>query len=103
MAAWGGLLYSLGGGALVFGGCSALALVWLGVSLTMQEPPYVSSLRILLPEGVEASPALEQKLRACDGVNDVLLARKERSLYVKVDSKRVSRQDLELLVIDAGH
>ncbi|HHQ4669273.1 TPA: MFS transporter [Aeromonas veronii] len=99
----GGLLYSLGGGALVFGGCSALALVWLGVSLTMQEPPYVSSLRILLPEGVEASPALEQKLRACDGVNDVLLARKERSLYVKVDSKRVSRQDLELLVIDAGH
>ena len=99
----GGLLYSLGGGALVFGGCSALALVWLGVSLTMQEPPYVSSLRILLPEGVEASPALEQKLRACDGVNDVLLARKERSLYVKVDSKRVSRQDLELLVIDVGH
>jgi MFS family permease len=96
----GGVLYSLGGGVLVFGSCALLALAWLGVSLTMQEPPYVSSLRIVLPEGVEASPVLEQKLRACDGVSDVLLAQQERSLYVKVDSKRVSRRDLELLVID---
>ncbi len=94
----GGLLYSLGGGALVFGGCAALALVWLGVSLTMAEPPYVSSLRIVLPEGVEADTALEQKIRACEGVSDVLLAASERSVYVKVDSKRLSRRDLESLV-----
>lgn len=99
----GGLLYSLGGAALVFGGCTALALVWLGVSLTMAEPPYVSSLRIVLPEGVEANTALEQKIRACDGVSDVLLAASERSVYVKVDSKRISRRDLELLVIDGWH
>lgn len=99
----GGLLYSLGGAALVFGGCAALALLWLGVSLTMQEPPYVSSLRIVLPEGVEANTALEQKVRACEGVSDVLLAASERSVYVKVDSKRISRRDLELLVIDGWH
>ncbi|MGY3860146.1 MFS transporter [Aeromonas lacus] len=99
----GGLFYSLGGAALVFGGCAVLALVWLGVSLTMQEPPYVSSLRIVLPEGVEANTALEQKIRACDGVSDVLLAASERSVYVKVDSKRISRRDLELLVIDGWH
>jgi len=94
----GGLLYGLGGGPLVFGGCAALALVWLGVSLTMAEPPYVSSLRIVLPEGVEATPALEQRIRACDGVSDVLLVREEHSLYVKVDSKRLTRSDLERLV-----
>ncbi|ATL99185.1 MFS transporter [Aeromonas sp. CA23] len=94
----GGLLYSLGGGVLVFGSCALLALAWLGVSLTMQEPPYVSSLRIVLPAGVEASPALEQKIRACDGVSDVLLAPAEHSLYVKVDSKRLTRSDLERLV-----
>ncbi|MCW0506596.1 hypothetical protein A9R10_03490 [Aeromonas piscicola] len=94
----GGLLYSLGGGVLVFGSCALLALAWLGVSLTMQEPPYVSSLRIVLPAGVEASPALEQRIRACDGVSDVLLAPAEHSLYVKVDSKRLSRRDLESLV-----
>ena len=94
----GGLLYSLGGGPLVFGGCAVLALLWFGVSLTMAEPPYVSSLRIVLPEGVAASPALEQKIRACDGVSDVLLVPEEHSLYVKVDSKRLTRSDLERLV-----
>ncbi|KTA93415.1 membrane protein [Aeromonas salmonicida subsp. smithia] len=94
----GGLFYSLGGGALVFGCCALLALIWLGVSLTMQEPPYVSSLRIVLPEGVEASPALEQKIRACDGVSDVMLASAERSVYVKIDAKRLTRQDLEQLI-----
>ncbi|MDM5114363.1 MFS transporter [Aeromonas salmonicida] len=94
----GGLFYSLGGGALVFGCCTLLALIWLGVSLTMQEPPYVSSLRIVLPEGVEASPALEQKIRACEGVSDVMLASAERSVYVKIDAKRLTRQDLEQLI-----
>ena len=94
----GGLLYSLGGGPLVFGGCAVLALLWFGVSLTMAEPPYVSSLRIVLPEGVAATPALEQKIRACDGVSDVLLVPEEHSLYVKVDSKRLTRSDLERLV-----
>ncbi|MDF2401986.1 MULTISPECIES: MFS transporter [Aeromonas] len=94
----GGLFYSLGGGALVFGFCALLALIWLGVSLTMQEPPYVSSLRIVLPEGVEASPALEQKIRACDGVSDVMLASAERSVYVKIDAKRLTRRDLEQLI-----
>ncbi|MEG0007395.1 MAG: MFS transporter [Aeromonas sp.] len=95
----GGLLYGMGGAAWVFGGCSALALCWLGVSLTMQEPPYVSSLRILLPEGVDATPELEQKIRACDGVSDVLMAPAERSLYVKVDTKHLSRSDLERLIV----
>ncbi|UBO75272.1 MFS transporter [Aeromonas rivuli] len=94
----GGLLYSQGGAALVFGSCAVLALIWFGVSLTMQEPPYVSSLRIVLPEGVEATEALEQKVRAREGVKDVLLDSAERSLYVKVDSRRIKRSDLEQLV-----
>jgi predicted MFS family arabinose efflux permease len=94
----GGLLYSVAGAPLVFGSCAVLALLWLGVSLTMQEPPYVSSLRILLPEGVDATAALEQKIRACDGVSDVLLVVEERSLYVKVDTKHLSRSDLERLI-----
>lgn len=58
----------------------------------------MSSLRIVLPEGVEASPALEQKIRACDGVSDVMLASAERSVYVKIDAKRLTRRDLEQLI-----
>ncbi|MGB6190248.1 MAG: MFS transporter [Aeromonas molluscorum] len=94
----GGLLYSQGGAALVFGSCAVLALLWFGLSLTMKEPPYVSSLRIVLPDGVAATPALEQKVRDREGVKDVLLASAERSLYVKVDSRRIKRSDLEQLV-----
>jgi MFS family permease len=94
----GGLLYSQGGAALVFGSCTVLALLWFGLSLSMKEPPYVSSLRIVLPDGVEATPALEQKVRDREGVKDVLLASAERSLYVKVDSRCIKRSDLEQLV-----
>ncbi|MNO06273.1 Inner membrane transport protein YajR [compost metagenome] len=52
----------------------------------------------MLPEGVAATPALEQKIRACEGVSDVLLVEAERSLYVKVDTKHLTRSDLERLV-----
>ena len=86
------------GAALVFAGCATLALAWFALSLTMSEPPYVSSLRIVLPEGVSADAALEQRIRACEGVSDVLLAGAEHSIYVKVDTKRIGRSDLERLV-----
>ncbi|MDO2948060.1 MFS transporter [Aeromonas simiae] len=94
----GGFLYGQGGAALVFAGCAALALAWFALSLTMSEPPYVSSLRIVLPEGVSADAALEKRIRACEGVSDVLLAGAEHSIYVKVDTKRIGRSDLERLV-----
>lgn len=57
----------------------------------------MSSLRIVLPEGVvrRGAGAEDPRLR---GVSDVLLAAAERSVYVKVDSKRLSRRDLESLV-----
>ncbi|MBZ6067577.1 MFS transporter [Aeromonas schubertii] len=99
----GGALYGHGGATLVFAGCAALALAWFALSLTMSEPPYVSSLRIVLPEGVSANQALERHIRACEGVSDVLLAPEEHSLYVKVDTKRVSRSDLERLVTFSPH
>ena len=85
------------GRPLVFGGCAALALVWLGVSLTMAEPLCEQPAHRAAGR-VEATPALEQRIRARDGVSDVLLVREEHSLYVKVDSKRLTRSDLERLV-----
>lgn len=97
VAVWGLSLWP-GGAALVFAGCATLALAWFALSLTMSEPPYVSSLRIVLPEGVSADAALEQRIRACEGVSDVLLAGAEHSIYVKVDTKRIGRSDLERLV-----
>ena len=93
----GGLLYSLGGGALVFGGCAALALVWLGVSLTMAEP--LCEQPAHRAAGRSGGTTRRWSRRSAPArVSDVLLAAAERSVYVKVDSKRLSRRDLESLV-----
>ncbi|MGL5284895.1 Predicted arabinose efflux permease, MFS family [Aeromonas sp. RU39B] len=94
----GGALYGSGGALLVFIGCSLVALLWLGVSLTMAEPPYVSSLRIELPDGLVVSPELERSLARCAGVSDVLLLPEERSVYIKVDIRQTNREQLEQLL-----
>lgn len=75
-----------------------LATVWLFVSMTMQEPPYVSSLRIVLSDAVLAAPNLEKRLKAQPGVSSVFIVPEEKSVYIKIDSKVTSRVELEALI-----
>ncbi|EMH4164125.1 MFS transporter [Pluralibacter gergoviae] len=75
-----------------------LATVWLLVAMTMQEPPYVSSLRITIPDDVEADETLRQRLLAKEGVKDALVIADERSAYVKIDSKVTNRFDIEQII-----
>ncbi|WP_409075311.1 MFS transporter [Pantoea sp. C3] len=75
-----------------------LATVWLFVSMTMQEPPYVSSLRIVLSDAVLAAPNLEKRLKAQPGVSSVFIVPEEKSAYIKIDSKVTSRVELEALI-----
>ncbi|MFB0710081.1 MFS transporter [Buttiauxella noackiae] len=75
-----------------------LAMVWLLVSSTMTEPPYVASLRIELPEDVAADESLKQRLLAQHGVSEVNIIAQERSAYVKIDSKLTNRFEIEQLV-----
>lgn len=75
-----------------------LATVWLFVSMTMQEPPYVSSLRIVLSDSVLAAPNLEKRLKAQPGVSSVFIVPEEKSAYIKIDSKVTSRVELEALI-----
>ncbi|MEX5533418.1 MFS transporter, partial [Pseudomonas syringae] len=46
---------------------AGIAILWLLVSLTMQEPPYVSSLRVVIPH-TDNAELLEQRLRQAPGV-----------------------------------
>ncbi|MEG1465634.1 MAG: MFS transporter [Hafnia sp.] len=94
----GGFLYSHNGAATVFTGCAVLAVIWLAVSMTMKEPPYVSSLRIVIPDTIPATPALELALKQLHGVADVVLIPEEKTAYVKIDSKITNRGDIELFV-----
>ncbi|GME35951.1 MULTISPECIES: MFS transporter [unclassified Pantoea] len=75
-----------------------VAASWLFVSMTMQEPPYVSSLRIVLSDAALAVPNLEQRLKAQKGVNAVFIVPEEKSAYIKIDSKVTSRPELEALL-----
>jgi len=79
----------------VFLAGALLAMVWLLVASTMKEPRYVSSLRIEIPEGVDISDALKQRLETKEGISEVLLVPEERSAYVKIDSKVTNRFEVE--------
>ncbi|SLM64046.1 Putative transport protein [Dickeya aquatica] len=91
----GGALYDLHGATAVFGAGCLLAVGWLLLSLTMQEPPYLSSLRIALPDNALKDQSLGDKLQNHPGVADVVIAPEEFSAYVKIDRKQTSRQQLE--------
>lgn len=75
-----------------------LAVIWLLVSMTMREPPYVSSLRIEVPPQALATRDLQERLLAHPGVKQVLIVTKESSAYVKIDSKETNRVELETLL-----
>ena len=83
----------------VFLAGTLLAVVWLLVSLTMKEPPYVSSLR-LVSGNLQHAAGLEKQLAAVPGVSSVMMVPAENSIYVKIDSKVTSREALETLVAD---
>lgn len=76
---------------------AGIAIVWLLVSLTMQEPPYVSSLRVVI-DRTDNAQSLEQRLRQAPGVSNVLIIPEERAAYIKIDSKTTNRQEIEALI-----
>jgi len=78
---------------------AGIAIVWLVVSLTMQEPPYVSSLRMVL-DRTDNAESLEQRLRQAPGVSNVLIIPEERAAYIKIDSKTTNRQEIEALIAE---
>ena len=85
----------------VFLAGALLTTLWLLVASTMKEPPYVSSLRIALPEGVLADDTLKTRLLAKEGVSEVLVVAEEHSAYVKIDSKVTNRFEIEQAVKEA--
>jgi MFS family permease len=94
----GGCLYSLQGAGLVFVANAVLASFWFLISCTMQEPPYVSSLRIRLSALAVKDSALEGRLKVQPGVVEAIVLPEEGSAYIKVDIKQTSRSQLEALI-----
>ena len=99
----GGWIDGMFDGQGVFLAGAMLAAVWLAVASTMKEPPYVSSLRIEIPENVMADEKLEKCLLTTPGVKDVLLAKLEHCVYVKVDSKITNRFEIERVINEVSY
>ncbi|WP_159566034.1 MFS transporter [Budvicia diplopodorum] len=94
----GGWLFGLSGVSAVFLGSTLLCILWFAISMTMKQPPYVSSLRIELPESALKDNRLEAYLKMSTGVNEVVIVPNERSAYIKIDSGKTSRAKLEQLI-----
>ncbi len=73
-------------------------MLWLLVASTMSEPPYVSSLRVEVPDGVVVDSALQTRLLNANGVHQALVVPEERSVYIKIDSKVTNRFEIEQLI-----
>ena len=94
----GGWLFQHGGLGTVFLGCAVLCGIWLVSALGMNEPPYVTSLRMpLTPEAVREA-GLAERLMAVTGVTDAVVVAEEAAIYIKLDTKILDRATLERLV-----
>jgi MFS family permease len=91
----GGWLDGLFDSQTVFLAGALLATLWLLVAMTMSDPPYVSSLRVEIPDDVDADASLQARLLATNGVSEALVVAKERTVYVKIDSKVTNRFEVE--------
>ncbi len=93
-----GWLLGLGGADAVFMASALIAALWLLVSSSMQQPPYVSSLRIALPAFVIQDITLEKRIKAQTGVVEAIVIAAEQNAYVKIDTQQTSRRQLEQFI-----
>jgi predicted MFS family arabinose efflux permease len=96
----GGWLLQQYGAVTVFSVCALLVAIWLVVAWFMTPPKFLASL--LIPLQHHDGEQVAQRLRAVDGVVEVLVIESERVAYLKVDPQRVDRQTLTAIVQSSG-
>jgi len=96
--ALGGWLLQEQGGQMVFLLNAILVLIWLAVAWSMKPPQFLAS--VLIPLRGQDHQALAEKLRAVDGVAEVVIVASENTAYLKVDQQRVNRKQLAAIVDD---
>ncbi|MBD1553039.1 MFS transporter [Pseudomonas typographi] len=94
----GGWMYQHGGLGGTFIGCAVLLALWVAIAGTMREPPYVTSLRMPLPEHALRDAGLGDRLLAVPGVTDAVVVAEEAAIYIKFDTQTVDRAAIEALV-----
>ena len=96
----GGQLLILNNTSLGWSILSAIAILWLLISFSLKQPPYLSSLVIRLPEAKETDKWTSQLL-AIRGIEEVLVMSEQQVAYIKIDKQQIddaARQDLAQLL-----
>ncbi len=91
----GGWLFSVGGASCVFAGCALLAALWLIFAANMQEPPYVTSVRLPVSPAAMQETQWLTALSSQAGVMDAVLVAEEAAIYVKFDTQIIDRASVE--------
>ena len=84
----GGWVHQIAGSGSVFAWSGALALLWLLVAVTMEQPSYLTTRLIRIEDGrAIAAEDLAAKLRLLPGVAEAVVIAEEDLAYLKVDSR----------------
>lgn len=75
---------------------AALVVVWLAVAWSMKPPRFLAS--VLIPLGQHDHHWIAEKLRAVEGVAEVVIVTSENTAYLKVDQQLVDRKALAAIV-----
>ncbi len=73
--------------------CGILAIIWLLVSFRMAPPPYLSTI-IIQADSAQPIDSLKQHLRQLAGVAEVAFLPTENLIYVKIDKKIITEDEL---------
>ncbi|MXP56240.1 MFS transporter [Pantoea sp. Mhis] len=91
----GGWVYEHFNAQILFLVSALISISWFFISLSIKEPIYTNSLRFILSNKLLSITNLEVLLKEIPGVSSVLIVQEEKSLYIKVNSKIISRNELE--------
>jgi MFS family permease len=71
-----------------------LTASWFVIAIKMQEPPYLSTIFIKIPQEVTHPLDLAVQMRKLQGVTEVLYHQAEKLLYLKIDRKIIDENEL---------
>lgn len=75
---------------------AGLVLVWLAVAWSMRPPRFLAS--VLIPLRHQDYEGIATRLRAVEGVEEVVIVASEKTAYLKVDQRLVDRKALAAIV-----
>ena len=93
--AMSGYIYQVAGEIGIFALVAIATALWWGLSVTMNNPPYVSSIVLDLYSVVPSDARrMNDRLATVAGVKEVSLIIEEQTAYLKVDKKLLDEQHL---------